>query len=371
MTESIRIICGEVSEVLRAMPADSVDCVVTSPPYWGLRDYGVKEQIGLEPTLSEFIARLACVFDEVRRVLKPAGTCWVNMGDAYVSGGGSGLQGKRGQRFGRRHTQEPILRVRPAEIGLKPKDLMMQPARLAIALQDAGWYLRSKIIWHKSNPMPESAADRPTQAHEDIFLFTKSRRYFYDAEAAREESSGRDGGGIAGWSAAPGAHLAVDHVREKRGLSHASVKKSKRSGRFVKGDAARDPDSRTDAPRPGYVHEGARNWRNVWTMATAPCPEAHFATFPPELPRRCIMAGCPAGGVVLDIFGGSGTTGIVAEELGRSSILIELNPAYVEIAKRRIAMARLKRRQASMADVEAAGIDPTPIEALIASQGGK
>lgn len=362
----IRIICAEVCEGLRTLPDESVDCVVTSPPYWGLRDYGVEGQIGLEPTLGEFIARLVGVFDEVRRVLKPSGTCWVNMGDAYASGGGSGLQGKRGQRFGRRHTQEPLLRVRPAKVGLKPKDLMMQPARLAIAMQESGWYLRSKIVWHKPNPMPESASDRPTQAHEDIFLFTKSRRYFYDAEASSERGTGRDGGGISGW-AAEGLHEAREFSTSAAGKSHADLRRAQRSGRFQKGDANRDPSARADAPAPGYVHIGKRNMRNVWTIATEPCPEAHFATFPTELPRRCIVAGCPAGGVVLDIFGGSGTTAIVAEELGRSAILIEINPGYVEIAKRRIARARLKRRRASMADVAAAGIEPTPLEALINS----
>lgn len=356
VTYAVTIYNVDCLVALRAMPANSVHCVVTSPPYWGLRDYGVKGQIGLEPTLEAFLDRMTGVFREVRRVLKPSGTCWVNMGDAYA--------------------------VRPMrKLKIKPKDLMMQPARLALAMHADGWWLRSEIIWAKSNPMPDSASDRPASTHEKIFLLSKSPRYFYDAEASREASSGKAAPGVAGWAGA-GEHTAVSHAREGAGLSHAAMK---RSGRFIKGDAKRDPATRTDGwktdkvrgltPRhAGHVnHTGiedtprgeGRNMRNVWTMATQPCPEAHFATFPFELPRRCIRAGCPEGGVVLDIFGGSGTTGIVADELGRDAILIELNPDYAAMAKKRIARERLVRKRASMADVADAALPPTPLEAWL------
>jgi DNA modification methylase len=255
----IGIHVGDCLEVLRTWPDACVDCCVTSPPYWGLRDYSVEGQLGLEPTLEEYIAKMVAVFAEVRRVLKPTGTLFLNLGDSYTGGKGGGA---KGDEHGQMHKGARIV-----PNGLKPKDLCMIPARVALALQADGWWLRSDIIWHKPNPMPESCTDRPTSAHEHIFLLTKT---------------------------------------------------------------------------PGTRNYGdTRNARNVWTIATKPYKGAHFATFPPEIPRRCILAGCPECGIVLDPFFGSGTVGMVATELGRQWVGIELNPEYAEDARIRTAQRGL------------------------------
>lgn len=258
----VRILQGDVLSRLGDLPDESVDCVVTSPPYYGLRDYGMEGQIGLEPTLPQFINKLVAVFSEIKRVLSDDGILWLNIGDGYTTG-------NRGWRAPDRKNPARAMSVRPdTPEGLKPKDLLGIPWRLALALQDDGWYLRSDIIWNKPNCQPESVKDRPTRAHEYLFLLTKSERYYYDYGAIREGNG--------------------------------------------------------------------RNRRSVWNVNTQPFPEAHFATFPEELIRPCILAGCPEGGTVLDPFGGSGTTGIVALSYLRNAILIEINPAYVDIAIKRI-----------------------------------
>lgn len=350
---TVRIINADVMEGLAQLADGSVNCVVTSPPYWGLRDYGtgkweggdttcdhvsgmargdtdrdtpggrggsfrggemkfrdvcgkcgarrVDGQIGLEPTLQEHIAKLVDVFREVRRVLAKDGTLWLNYGDAYcATTKGAGGAGKQHSNAG------SVLADRSWHIpaGLKPKDLMLMPERLAIALCDDGWYIRSRIIWAKPNPMPESVTDRPTKSHEHIWLMSKSPKYFYDAEAIQEEGSGR----IPGNTNPNGK--GSDNARIANGGS----------GIFAAQQRVQE----------------TRNARDVWTIATSPFPEAHFATFPPELAERCIKAGCPAGGTVLDPFGGSGTTGLVADRLQRSAILIELNPTYAAMARKRV-----------------------------------
>lgn len=285
---------GDCSQVLKALPAASIHCCVTSPPYWGLRDYGVENQMGLELSIEEFIANMVGVFQEVRRVLRDDGTLWLNMGDNYAS-------------------QAHI------SAGIKRKDLVGQPWLLAFALRQDGWYLRSDIIWHKPNPMPETVYDRPTKAHEYIFLLSKNERYFYDAEAIRERVSGRAhtrGSGInpkskipTGWETGDGAHTKkIGRYKSKQNASFSSAVS-------------------------GLVEN--RNKRDVWTVGSKSFKEAHFATFPPDLIRPCILAGSPRGGSVLDPFGGSGTTALVAEQEGRDCTLIELNPAYVAIAKKR------------------------------------
>jgi DNA modification methylase len=309
---------GDVFDRLGEMEDESVHCVVTSPPYWGLRDYGVSGQLGLEPTPDEYVAKMVEVFREVRRVLQADGTLWLNLGDCYATGAGKvgtepggGAQGERwrGGHEGKHGTVGPMTQPNRMPIeGLKPKDLVGMPWRVAFALQADGWYLRSDIIWAKPNPMPESVRDRPTKAHEYVFLLTKSPRYFYDSEAVAEVSEGgfmRDG--------------------------------------FRGGDGTRYTNNRSfdnsaDAIAGGGAIEGGptRNRRTVWTITTKPYPDAHFATFPPELPEICIKAGCPEGGVVLDPFAGSGTTLMVALRLGRDAIGIELNPEYVKLAEGRI-----------------------------------
>jgi len=367
------IICGDVLDGLRSLPECSVQCVVTSPPYWGLRDYGMPGQIGLEPTPEEYVEKMVEVFHEVRRVLRDDGVAWVNYGDCYAS------SGRKDENGCSNRSEFPEMPGRSPSGTLKPKDLVGMPWRIAFALQADGWYLRSDIIWSKPNPMPESVTDRPTKSHEYVFLLTKSSRYFYDADAVREE-----------------------HKQE----SLARVEQGWHCDRLNQGNSlARGEPSAISVSKMGdkWCNPTGRNRRTVWEIATQPTPEAHFATFPEALVEPCIKAGtsergcCPecgapwrriveSGGgttgaswhdhsddlgrgqiappsatfkdyyrrsvgwrptctcdiaetvpcVVLDPFGGSGTVAKVARDLGRSSILIELNPEYVEIAKKRL-----------------------------------
>lgn len=298
---------GDVRETLRGVPDGCAQTCVTSPPYFGLRDYGNAAQIGQEPTPREFVDALVAVMRDVRRVLADDGTLWLNIGDSYAANGVSGLATKGasstlGGGANRAHDAKP----KRVPDGLKPKDLLGIPWRLAFALQDDGWYLRSDIIWAKPNPMPESVTDRPTRAHEYVFLLTKRARYFYNADAIREDFAdarqGRDGG-------------------------------AKRRERNVGGRS----DGYTTPSAIDPSHNGGRNARDVWTITPEPCSEAHFATMPPDLARRCILAGSRRGDIVLDPFGGAGTTALAALQHGRRALLCELNPEYVEIQRRRLA----------------------------------
>ena len=294
---AVRIIIGDCRETLRTLPAGSVNCCVSSPPYWGLRDYGHGDQIGLEQTPDEYVAQLVAVFREVRRVLRDDGTLWLNLGDSYAAHG-AGHGGKEAAYLDR-----SARKARKAPPGLKPKDLVGIPWRVAFALQADGWWLRSDIIWAKPNPMPESVTDRPTKAHEYVFLLTKSARYWYDADAIAEPTS--------------------YPVPDDRALS----------GDYSDGSGRNDNGEHRSG---GFVTGATRNARTVWTIATQPYPGAHFAVMPPALAERCIKAGCPEGGTVLDPFGGAGTTGLVADKLGRNAILCELNPEFSEQAEGRI-----------------------------------
>lgn len=361
-----RLLVGDCREMLRTLPDESVHCVVTSPPYWGLRDYGVPQtvwggdpdcdhewgqqergrrkdvlpseqsaagrlgtheratglndggrfcvrcgawlgQLGLEPTPELYVEHMVEIFREVRRVLRGDGTLWLNLGDTYNAYNGN--RGTESRYAGdRRKIGEPMF---PPGHGLmvptlKPKDLIGLPWRVAFALQADGWYLRSDIIWAKPNPMPESVTDRPTKAHEYVFLLSKSPRYYYDAEAVAEEA------------------INAGRVR-KATCAEAKTASMGCHGRTHTGFVERD------------IEIGdTRNARSVWTIATRPYPGAHFATFPPELAERCILAGCPKGGTVLDPFAGSGTTGMVATGHGRHAVLIELNPQYADLIRDRI-----------------------------------
>lgn len=303
---TVRILVGDALEHLRRLPSDSVHCVVTSPPYWGLRDYGVDGQMGLEPTLGQHLDAMVSLFREVRRVLRADGTCWVNYGDCYATSpnGRSAAATKAAGTDNRTFRDKPFSTIDPS-IGLKPKDLCMIPNRLAIALQEDGWWVRSEIIWAKPNPMPETVRDRPAQAHEKVFLLTRSARYWYDVEAVKEPVTG-------------GAH-----PRRKDGQRPA--------------DAGADPFDHRPGSWVDRYQPDTRHLRNVWTIPIYGFPEAHFATFPPDLAEICIKAGCPSDGIVLDPFGGAGTTGLVADRLGRDAILIELNPKYAAMARERIA----------------------------------
>lgn len=312
---------GDCLESLRAMPSGSAHCVVTSPPYFGLRDYGVEGQIGLEQTPAEYIAKLVEVFREVRRVLRDDGTLWLNLGDSYASSAkGSGGAGKStlGPNGDLQNIDFQKMEPRRFDCGVPDKNLLGIPWRIAFALQDDGWYLRQDIIWSKPNPMPESVRDRCTKAHEYLFLLTKSPRYYFDADAIKE----------------PATH--AGRVVEYDGTQKNSV-------------AAADPRMRTRIAKTTTVGD-KRNRRSVWTVATRPYKGAHFATFPPDLIEPCILAGCPNGGIVLDPFGGSGTTAGVALALGRRAILCELNPEYAALVGGRVAAilgAYGKRRAAN------------------------
>ena len=273
---------GDSLEVLKKIEDCSVDMCVTSPPYFGLRDYGVDGQVGLEETPEQYVSVLVNIFDEVRRVLKNEGTFWLNIGDSYYNYRPGNYSDNRAHSFGGERTDSKkrgmpdspssCKRGRMLQ-GVKEKELIGIPWKLAFALQKQGWYLRQDIIWNKPNPMPESVKDRCTKAHEYVFLLSKSPKYYFNHEAIKEPT--------------------VDGGKE-------------------------------------------RNKRSVWTVATKPYKGAHFAVFPKELIEPCILAGCPEGGIVLDPFFGSGTTGVVAQQSGRNFIGIELNPSYIELSKKRI-----------------------------------
>lgn len=322
---SVSILNGDCREVLKGMDAESVHCCVTSPPYFGLRDYGVDGQIGLETTPDSFVAELVGVFREVRRVLKNDGVLWLNLGDSYAAGGTGGASDKSRLNGGKgvgplEKIKQGSSIVRKPPAGLKAKDLIGIPWRVAFALQADGWYLRQDIIWSKPNPMPESVRDRCTKAHEYIFMLTKSARYFYDADAIKEPY-------IYGDPRSPtAAYPGKNDYREGKKPVRESVKRGGFNGKTNELEGREAFRAITDY----------RNKRSVWEVATAPFSEAHFATFPPALIEPCIKAGCPSGGTVLDPFGGAGTTGLVADRLQRNAILIELNPEYAAMARKRI-----------------------------------
>lgn len=328
---SVSIITGDCREVLRSLPEQSAHCCVTSPPYFGLRDYGVEGQIGLEQTPEKYVAEMVAVFREVRRVLHDDGTLWLNLGDSYVSTSTGNLGNKITLGGGQDNQAAAFGRPDKTGFGLPAKNLIGIPWRVAFALQADGWYLRQDIIWSKPNPMPESVQDRCTKAHEYIFMLSKSARYFYDIDAIKEPMSvssvarlEQDVDGQAGSSRVPGktngTMKAVGKIDKQRGHS-------RRHAGF---------NDRWDAMEREDQCSGMRNKRSVWTVPTQPYREAHFATFPPDLIEPCIKAGCPVGGTVLDPFGGAGTTGLVSDRLQRDAILIELNSAYVDIARDRI-----------------------------------
>ncbi|TAM15947.1 MAG: site-specific DNA-methyltransferase [Pandoraea sp.] len=350
---------GDCREVMRAMIADGVkvQTIVTSPPYWGLRDYGVAGQIGMEPTLREFIDTLVDVFDLCHELLADDGTAWVNMGDAYAGSRGAGAPSEastlagnghvgggpklRGMTASRRRDDTPIPRSDVRVAGLKPKDLMGQPWRLAFALQDAGWYLRQDIVWAKPNPMPESVRDRCTKAHEYLFLLSKSEKYYYDFEAMREPVSGNAharGTGVnpkavpSGWDTGPGGHRELAGRYGGTGVG------------FGRGyDKAPKPRVKQNTSFSASIKDlvDTRNRRSVWTIPTQPFDGAHFATFPEALVEPCVLAGSRPGDVVFDPFFGSGTTGQVAQRLGRLYLGCELNSDYEPLQRDRLRQSAL------------------------------
>jgi site-specific DNA-methyltransferase (adenine-specific) len=374
---------GDCLEVLKTLPSESVNCCITSPPYWGLRDYGTGEwiggdpncshkrdskqseltqtghrnlegavgegiykdkckrcgaerkdrQIGLELTPDNYVQKMVDVFREVRRVLRGDGTLWLNLGDSYSknesNNGGysskSTLSGFTSPNTKGRVSCDSGVRHK-IDSGLKPKDLCGIPWRVALALQADGWYLRQDIIWHKPNPMPESVTDRCTKAHEYIFLMTKSANYHFDNEAIKEDSV---------WDV-DGTGTIKRAERQREGLK--SNPTEMKNGIRIKYPNGKHGDGQ-QSPKTIY---GKRNKRSVWSVNVKPYKEAHFATFPKELIEPCVLAGCPKDGTILDPFGGSGTTAEVAIENGRNALLIELNPEYIELAKTRISNTQSK-----------------------------
>jgi DNA modification methylase len=315
-----QIIHGDALETLRTLPDCSVQMCVTSPPYYGLRDYGVAGQIGLEETPEEYIRRLVAVFTEVKRVLKDDGTLWVNIGDSYAgSRKGGATRPENAGNYKQGTNRGMIGQAAVTKVGYggcKPKDLIGIPWLLAFALRDSGYYLRQDIIWLKPNAMPESVTDRCTKAHEDIFLLSKSRSYYFDADAIAEPSVKKPG------------KFSPDTSTRYGGKKYTQTPEV--FNRTKSGNA--------------YVYRPKRNKRSVWTVPSVAFKEAHFATFPPDLIRPCIRAGSRPGDIVLDPFFGSGTSGLVAIEEGREYVGIELNPEYVAMAERRLSGVAYQER---------------------------
>jgi DNA modification methylase len=365
-----KIYCGDCREVLKTFPDESVNCCVTSPPYWGLRDYGVKGQLGLEKTPEEYIKNMVEVFREVKRVLRSDGTLWLNLGDSYLSnpkpdiGDQKYMNGRK--RFDRPNTKKIL--------NLKPKNLVGIPWRVALALQADGWYLRQDIIWSKPNPMPESVTDRCTKSHEYIFLLSKSARYYYDNGAIKEpvgikgNANSFRGGAYcngnkdnsllgkrtvsgntkikvpSGWDTSKGSH--GNYHKDGRGNpeyktngKHSKLDKQSPGRRML--ENVKKARSLTGDHEKMFGTK--RNKRSVWTVATYPYKKAHFATFPPKLIEPCILAGCPKDGIVLDPFLGSGTTGFVARANNKNYLGIDLSSEYItDIAQQRILSAEPK-----------------------------
>ncbi len=343
---SIRILQGDCRDVLKTLPSDSVHCCVTSPPYWGLRSYLPADhpdkhlEIGSEPTLQAWVDTMVEVFREVRRVLRPDGTLWLNLGDAYANDGkwGGSTGGKHVDSL---HGGTGIGRAK-RNTGLKPKDLMGQPWRVAFALQDDGWWLRQEVIWAKRNPMPESTRDRFTKAHEHVFLLSKSERYYFNFDAVQEQASEnthqrRAGTGVGfghGYDKVEKPRYRVSDAlpqgvgRRQGPPGNPAERKLAEAGNGTKNNASFDEAM--------AVMPATRNPRSVRWLASEPFSGAHFATYPSELIRPFIAAGCPEGGTVLDPFGGSGTTGIEADRQHKHAILIDLDERNVPMAAGRI-----------------------------------
>jgi DNA modification methylase len=346
---------GDTRSILKTWPSNTFHCCVTSPPYFGLRDYGMSGQIGLEQTPEQFVAELVSVFREVKRVLRDDGTLWLNLGDSYAGSGRGGKpdagtkQGTNkgsqtvGVLYGREQESAEAERARMKSqnaalysTGIKSKDLIGIPWMVAFALRADGWYLRQDIIWHKPNPMPESVRDRCTKAHEYIFLLSKSEKYFFDADAIAEPATYS---GLANQDASGFKAPQSFNGKHKTGYRSSGNKTHKAVTEYEQSDSE---EHRTKAGllKISGKEYATRNKRSVWTIPPKPFKEAHFATFPPALVEPCIKAGCPVGGAVMDPFAGAGTTGLVAVTNQRHAFMVELNPEYAAMATKRIQTAQ-------------------------------
>ena len=346
------ILQGDSLQMLKTLPDNCIDCCVTSPPYYGLRDYGVKGQIGLEETPEAYVQKLVDVFHEVKRILKPDGTLWVNIGDSYAAQRGGSHQpaetlggGKHGYmddgaitNRGRGEGYNPTRNA--SAIGVKHKDLIGIPWMLAFALRNDGWYLRQDIIWHKPNPMPESVKDRCTKSHEYIFLLSKSPHYYFDYEAIQEEATGYDGRKDTMLKGSKKYTQECMPGMQKQEMASRAHERWKFKNLQDKGQTTQTMHERRAEGKQDILYP-VRNKRDVWRVPTKPNKEAHFATYPEELIKPCILAGSRIDGIVLDPFFGSGTTGRVALSLNRNYIGIELNPEYIKIAEKRTSDVQL------------------------------
>lgn len=327
--EKVKVYHGKALEELQKMENSFVNCCVTSPPYWGLRDYGAEGQIGLESSPQEYVDRLVEIFREVKRVLRDDGTLWLNLGDSYAANRSYQVTPTKWKSldFGQSNAQK-------VPEGLKPKDLVGIPWMAAFALRSDGWYLRSDIIWAKPNPMPESVKDRCTRSHEYIFMLSKSAKYYYDSAAIAEES-------VSGDKRKPYGPGQVDSRGNGHDRGGGKLRKSDKQSEGSRTYAGFN-DRWDTAEEEGLIGK-TRNKRDVWFVAPKPFPEAHFATFPPKLIEPCILAGCPENGIVLDPFAGSGTTLSTALSLGRRSVGIELQENYLEMIRRRVTQQEISR----------------------------
>jgi DNA modification methylase len=329
---TVTIICGDARTELKNIAPGTINCCVTSPPYFGLRDYGVAGQIGLEQTPEAYVAEMVEVFRGVREALREDGTLWLNLGDSYAANRTYQVPSTKG---GPKHSPGQAVGGSGSKVpeGLKPKDLIGIPWRVAFALQADGWYLRQDIVWAKPNPMPESVTDRCTKAHEYLFLLAKSEKYHFDHDAMQEPAV----------KGAAGSEFHTGKTGEHQ-LGRASSKprtSGNKSHKYV--EAYEQSNTEEHRLKAGLMKVADKPWetrnkRSVWTVASKPYKGSHFATFPPDLIRPCVLAGCPEGGTVIDPFGGSGTTGMVAKEHGRNAILIELNPEYIPLINARCLM---------------------------------
>lgn len=332
-----KIIQGDCLEVLKTIPNESIDCMITSPPYWALRDYGVEGQLGLEPTFQEYITKLCDIFEEVKRVLKKEGTCWVNLGDTYMGNSSYSKDGRQGfgnDKIGMMNKKKWLDPKNPIEGKLRArehvekgqtiqKSLVMIPERFAIEMCNRGWILRNKIIWHKKNAMPSSVVDRLSNKYEIVYFFTKNTKYNFDLDSIRIPFETEDN------DRRPQGQRRVREMgyntkfgSKNRNLEESSQKLGHRRPPQASGEYERNPKGKN----PG----------DVWTLTMQPHPEAHIAMYPEKLIIPMVKAGCPQGGVVLDIFMGAGTTALVAKNLGRKYLGIELNPEYIKIAEDRV-----------------------------------
>lgn len=324
------IIQGDSLDVLKTLPSESVDCVITSPPYWALRDYGMAGQLGLEPTFQEYITKLCDIFDEVKRVLKKEGTCWVNLGDTY-SGNKEGKTDKKVSQY-LKDTSKGISK----KATITEKCLCQIPSRFAIEMTNRGWILRNEVIWHKPNCMPSSVDDRFTVDFEKVFLFVKSKKYHFEQQL-EEAVWDLDGEGTIKRAGRQREGLKSNPTEMKNGIRHKNMNIPGQTPHTMHKLRVTYPNGKhKDGQQSAKTVSGFRNKRTVWKIPTKGYAEAHFATFPEALVEPMVLAGCPRNGCVLDIFMGAGTTGLVAKKLNRNYLGIELNPEYIKIAEERI-----------------------------------